>query len=271
MKLLTINMAMELDKLIDRIQALGRLIQSKKPEFVVLQGMSTEGLKVLRSLPWAGNYNINSPPTTFDNRKKPCCVIMSLYPSEDMKWFNYRNPDTHRYVVWCYYVMNDKHKRRHVLTIATTQLEVGIETEASITREKQMNQALFCVHGEDCIVLGDFSIIDIVDGDIQYNGGWQDAWLSLNHSPEAGNTFVPSSNTLIKAKDAPSFRPDMVIYKTRRYKLDSMEVVGTEVDEGLKTHISKQFGLLATFQLLDNASFLPLVPPPDVPCTFNRQ
>lgn len=273
MKLLTFNMGMDLDKFPERLAALGRLVQAKKPEFIALQNMSLDSVKRLRSEHWANRYNISSPPTTFETRKKPVCVIMSTYPpNKEMKWFNYRDPDTFRYILWSYYILIDKQKQEHLLTIATTQLEVGVEPETLETREKQLNQALFCSQEyEDCIIMGDFSLIDAIDGQVHLAEGWKDAWLALpGNTAETGHTFDPANNTLIKEKSLPSFRPDRIIYSTRRYKLDAMELVGTNVDPSIGLHISNHYGLLATFSLLDNASFLPPKPPADVPCTFER-
>ena len=273
MKILTLNLGIEVGnvKPQEKLDALGRLIQTHKPEFVVLQSLNTETIKMLRVQHWATRYKVSTPPFSFDNRKKPSCAVMSIYPSTDMKFFNYRDPETYRYVLWCYFPRTDKQKQTHPLVVATTQLELGPDTENSSVREKQLNQALFCLQeNEDCFFMGDFGLIDAIDGEIQYDGGWQDAYVALGSPPESGDTFVPESNSLIKEKSIPSFRPDRVIYKTRRYKLEGIQLVATEVDPILKTHISNHFGILATFQLLDNASFLPPTAPPEVPCNFVR-
>ena len=255
----------------EKLEALGRLVQTHKPEFVVLQSLNTETIKLLRVQTWATRYKVSTPPVSYDYRKKPSCAIMSIYPSTDMKFFNYRDPDTYRYVLWCYFPRTDKQKQSHPLVIATTQLDIGPEKDQSLTREKQLNQALYCLQdNEDCFCLGDFSLIDAIDGEIEYDGSWKDAYLALGSPVEAGDTFVPESNTLIKEKSIPSFRPDRFVYKTRRYSIDGMQLVATEPDPSLKTHISNHFGILATFHLLDNAGFLPAVPPCDVPCSFTR-
>lgn len=264
---------MDLDKHLERLDSLGQLVLAKKPDFITLQNISVEGVKRLRSLQWTNRYNISSPPITSETKKKPTCVIMSTYPpNKEMKSFNYRDPDSFRYILWSYYILNDKQKQPHTLTIATTQLEVGVEPGTSEVREKQLNQALFFSQEyEDCIIMGDMSIIDAVDGELKLNGPWKDAWLQLpGNTADTGHTFDPANNSLIKEKSLPSFRPDRIIYNTHRYKLDSMEVVGTEIDPSLNLHISNHYGLMATFSLLDNSSFVPKIPAPDVPCSFER-
>ena len=272
MKILTFCFSKDLDKLSERLDALGRLVHAKKPEFVTIQGISTEGLKKLRTLQWAARYNVSAPPITTDNRKKPWCVILSIYPPKEMKWFNYRDPEnSYRYVLWCEIVMNDKQKQPHLLTIATTQLEQGGTQEISEFREKQLNQALFCLREtEDTILAGDLGLIDILDGDMELQT-WKDSWLSITgNTADTGHTFVPKDNTLIPEKEWPSLRSDRLIHRVRRYRLEAVEVVGMEVDPVLEGHISQHYGLMATFQLLDNSTFLPSHPPAEVPCIFTR-
>lgn len=272
MKILTLNLAVDIGgvKPLDKVDALGRLVQAHKPEYIVLQGLNTETIKLLKVQNWATRYKLSSPPVSYENRKKPWCAIMSIYPLNEMKVFNYRNPDTFRYVMWCDIPRTDKQKLIHPLIVATTQLNVGPTLEQSEIREKQLNQALFCLKDyEDCFFLGDFGLIDPLDGEIEYNGGWQDAYIALGSPPGSENTFVPE-NTLIKEKSIPSLRLDRALFKARRYALDGIQLVATEPDPKLTTHISNHYGILITFHLLDNASFLPATPPADVPCTFNR-
>jgi hypothetical protein len=273
MKLLTINMGMDLDKHLERLELLGDLVTAKKPDFIALQNVSIDGVKLLKSLHWTNRYNISSPPTTFETRKKPQCVIMSTYPpNKDIKWFHYKDPDSSLYILWSYYILNDKQKQPHVLTIATTQLEVGVTSQCQEIREKQLNQALFfSQENEDVILMGDMSIIDAVDGHVSLSSPWKDAWLELpSSSPDTGHTFDPSNNTLIKVKTIPSFRPDRILYSSRRYKLDNVELVGMQVEPSIGIHLSNHYGLLATFTIMDNVNFLPVPEPAVVPCSFER-
>ena len=47
MKLLTVNMCMHVGPLQERLEALGKLVQSKRPEFIALQGVSNEIMRVV--------------------------------------------------------------------------------------------------------------------------------------------------------------------------------------------------------------------------------
>lgn len=274
MKLLTYNMGgLLLENYTARLEALGRLVLSKKPEFIALQNMTIDGIKTLRTLPWATRYNtILSPPASFENRKKSKCVIMSIYSTDQkLNEFTYRDPDTDRHLLWVDFILNDKYKQPHKLTIGTTEIAIGTPTEVM---EKYINQALFVSQShEDCFIMGDFAICEPLNGALNLNGNWKDAWEEVNETESAslgsGHSLDPPNNSLIKEKALPSFRPDRFIYNTRRYKVVSIELVGMSPDEVLGTHISNHYGVMASFALLDPP--LPLVPPPDVPCSLEEQ
>lgn len=269
MKLLTVNMYMDVERFPERLEALGKLVQAKRPEFVALQTVNNDAVKKIKSSKWGGRYNVITPPTTYDNRGKPTCAILSTYPPFKNQVVYYEDPDSQRHLLTGYYTVFDKQKKQFVVTVSTSHLEVGAEQETSRIREKQLNQALdFLGNDHDCVMMGDLSIIDAVDGDLLLKG-WSDAWLSLHgKGDDGGDTFVPAENSLIKSKELPSYRPDRVIFKTIRLKLESVEVVGKEEIDGVI--VSTHFPLLATFQILDNASFSSPSPSADVPCVFQR-
>lgn len=270
MKLLTYNMGgLLLENYTARLEALGRLVLSKKPEFVALQNMSIDGIKTLRTLPWATRYNsILSPPATYDTRKKSKCVIMSIYSTDQkLMEFNYRDPDTDRHLLWVDFILNDKQKQPHKLTIGTTEIAISTPTDVM---EKYLNQALFVSQShEDCFIMGDFAIVEAINGRLSLQGNWKDAWEEINGADSSnGHSFDPPNNSLVKEKTLPSFRPDRVIYNTRRYKVVGVELVGVDPDETLGSHISNHYGVMSTFALLESP--LPPVPPPEVPCILEE-
>ena len=62
----------------------------------------------------------------------------------------------------------------------TVSLLAQLNPRATLIREKQLNQALFCLQGnEDCFCLGDFSLIDAIDGEIEYDGPEFTVYLEL--------------------------------------------------------------------------------------------
>ena len=270
MKLLTVNMYMtDVERFPERLEALGKLIVAKRPEFVALQTVNSDAVKKIKSSMWGSRYNVITPPTTYANRGKPTCAILSTYPPFKNDVMYYRDPDSPRHLLTAYFTMFDKQKQQFVITVSTSHLEVGAELETSLVREKQLNQALsFLGDEQDCVLLGDLSLIDVVDGELVMKQ-WKDAWLSLpDKTSDDGDTFVPAENSLIKSKALPSYRPDRVIFKTLRLKLECVEVVGKEAFNGVP--ISSHFPLMATLQILDNASFSSPTTSPEVPCVFKR-
>lgn len=265
MKLLTVDMCMQAGQLQERLEALGKLVQSKRPEFVALQNVSNEVVKKITSSGWGARYNLINPPTKYETRTKPTVAILSTYPAQDSSTLRYHETASNKVLLKGYFVMYDKQKQPHIISICTTHLEEG--KEASETREKQINEAfLSLTDDEDCFVLGDFSLLNDIDGDLHLNGGWRDAWVTSGKGD--GDTFVPSANPLIKNKEEPRGRPDRVFYKTMRYQLDSVEVVGKGSVSGAGLQISPHFAVLVCFTALEHQN--PPLEPPEVPCFFKR-
>ena len=268
MKFLTVNMSLEVGLVQERIVALGKLVKSKRPEFIALQNVTVEMIKNLKRTPWGSRYESVYPPTTYESRGKPTLAILSTYPPHNHISLPYHDTTKNRMLLKGYYLMHDKQKKPHIISLCTTQLEVG--KDMTETREIQMNEALLSLTGEeDCFVLGDFGLIDNIDGEVHLNGRWKDCWLSVGgNTPKDGETYVPASNPLIRDKTEAGRRPDRALYKTRRYKLESVEVIGKEPIDGV--HVSSHFAVLATFNLLDPDSYLPREKSVDVACFFDR-
>ena len=267
MKLLTFNMCMEVGRLNERLDALGVLVREKRPEFITLQTVNNDTLKKIKGSTWGSRYNIIQPPTKFETRGKPSVAILSTYPPESSKVIYYHETKSNRLLLKGYFIMYDKQKGAHVVSLCTTHLEEG--REASEIREKQINEALLSLMGDDeCFVSGDFSLLHSLDGELHLNGSWMDAWVVANgHTGERGDTYA---NPLLKEDKYPSGRPDRILFKVRRYKLDSVEVVGKDPARGSGVHISTHFGVLAAFSLLDPTSYLPPGEQTEVACFFER-
>ena len=266
MKLLTVNMCMHVGALQERLEALGKLVLSKRPEFIALQGVSNEVMRKINGTMWGTRYNLIHPPTKYETRTKPTVAILSTYPAQDSISITYHETMTNKVLLRGYFVMYDKQKQPHVISVCSTQLEEG--RDMSEVREKQINEAfLSLMDDEDCFVLGDFSLLNDIDGELYLSGDWHDSWIT--NGKGNGETFVPAMNPLLKDKKAPSGRPDRIFFKSMRYKLESVEVVGKEPISGTGTHISSHFGVLTSFTPLEQ-----LNPPADfteVPCFFKRE
>lgn len=265
MKLLTVNMCMHVGPLQERLEALGKLVQSKRPEFIALQGVSNEIMRKINGTMWGTRYNLSHPPTKYETRTKPTVAILSTYPPQQTLSITYVNTITNKVLLRGDFVMYDKQKQPHVISVCSTLLEEG--ADKSEVREIQINEAFLSLKDdEDCFVLGDFSLVNDIDGDLHLSGGWHDSWVT--NGKGSGETVVPTMNPLLKG-EVPSGRPDRIFYKSMRYKLESVEVVGKEPISGAGIHISPHFGVFASFTPLEQ-----LNPPADlteVPCFFNRK
>lgn len=270
MKLLTFDMG-DSSKLQDRLDALGKIVQSKRPEFLALQNVSNETIKRIKGFSWGSLYTAIHPPYTFETRTKPTVALFSTYPPEDSATMTYHETSTNRVLQKGYYIMYNKQKEAHVITVCTTTLEAGLKH--SSIREKQLNEAFLSLAEDgDAFVLGNFCIDDDIDGDLTLQGGWKDAWLSIpGHSSSSGHTYDPEKNPLIKEDPLGPGRPDRIFFKTSHYKLDSVEIVGREPYEpprGAAVTVSTHYGLLAQFTPTDQT--LPKSPSSLVSAIFNR-
>lgn len=271
MKLLTFDMGTDSSKVLERLEALGKIVQSKRPEFVALQNVSNETIKRINGFPWCTLFTAIHPPYKFETRTKPTVALFSTYPAEDSAVMSYDKTSTNRVLQKGYYIMYNKQKEAHVITVCTTTLEAGLKN--SLTREKQLNEAFHSLtDSEDVFILGDFCLDDDIDGDLTLEGGWKDAWLSVpGNTSSNGYTYDPDKNPLIKEDPHGPGRPDRIFFKTRHYKLDSIEVVGRELyspARGPAVTVSTHYGLFAQFTPTDQ--LLPSNESKDVPVVFNR-
>lgn len=271
MKLLTFNMD-DLGQISDRLDALGNIIQAKRPEFMALQNVTNETIKKVTATPWGSRYNVIQPPYKYETRKKSTVALFSTYPAQDTTIVEYHETKNNNVLLKGYYVMYDKQKQAYVICVATTSLESGLK--AAGLRERQLNEAcLSMVEDEDAFVLGDFSLDNDIDGELTLKGGWMDAWLSIPGNTEAsGYTYNPEKNPLIKEDPFGPGRPDRIFFKTRHYKLESMELVGVEpyqLTGGAGVTISKHYGLLVQLSPLDTPK-PKVVEPPIISASFKR-
>ena len=230
----------------DCLEALGHLVQAKRPEFIALQNVTNENIKKVTGSTWAARYKVIQPPYKFETRKKPSVALLSTYPAQDYCTITYHDTPTVKTLLKGYYVMYDKFNKAFVVCVATTSLEQGLK--AADYREKQLNEAcLSMIDDADGFLLGDMGLDNDIDGELTLRGGWMDAWLSIPGNTESnGYTYNPEKNALIKEDPFGPGRPDRIFFKSDHFKLDSMELVGVEPYQqarGGSVTISKHYGL----------------------------
>lgn len=241
MKLLSFNLdAFQYENL----EALGKLVREKRPEFLAFQNVTNDNIKKIKSTSWCAKYNCIQPPFSFETRRKPTVVLFSTYPAEDSKAISYEDTTDNEVLEKGYYVMHDKSNKPFVIIVATTSLARVLKE--SEVREKQLNEACLSVGlAEDAFLIGNFNIDNDIDGEVLFQGSWKDAWLSISGNTEAnGCTYKPTNGDPF----GPG-RPDRLLFKSRNFQLDSIELVGTPSSKG--GAIGKHYGLLAQFTQLD--------------------
>ncbi len=250
-----------------RMDALGKLVHATRPEFIALQSVTHDMVKKLATTPWGARYKVALPPIKFETRGKPSVAILSTYPVEKSESHVFKDSTRKSYFL-AFFVMYDRHKQPHFVTLGTTQLETGLDM--SEVREVQVNQTLLSMDGEDCFAVGDFSLTDL-DGKVRLQNEWKDAWVELNgEGGDTGNTLDPESNPLLQGDEVSRGRPDRILYRACRYKLESVEVIGKEPVSGVGVHVSSHFAVLASFSILEPSSFLPFTEQGPVACVFER-
>ena len=265
MKILTLDIGTDSSLLKERLDALGTLIKDKRPEFVALQNVTNDMIKKVKSCTWAARYQITQPPTKFETRDKPTVCLLSTYPPQDYGTVVYHGST--KILLVAYFVMYDKQKKPHVIPICSTHLEPGVDT--SEQRELQLNESFLSqVENRDSFIAGGFNLVDSIDGELQLEGGWNDAWLTVpGNTTENGYTCISEAKSKKKEDEFGSQRADRIFFKSVRYKLDAVEVVGKPM-AGASASVFPHFGVLASFSHLD--VLRRSNPDSEVPCVFKR-
>ena len=260
------SMCLESKAINERVAQLGKLVLSVKPDFIALQNVNLELAKNVLKMAWGARYHLVQPNITYDMRTKPCNVIFSAYPPQDVKSREFEDTEENRSLFYAYFVMYDKKRQPHIVTLANVRLDAN--PSSTDVRESQLNQTLYMLREEDdAIVLGDMNLYP-VDGELELFGGWQDAWSAAGHDPDSGNTVDPAKNSFISGKGQMARRPDRIFFRLSRYQLESVEMIGTEPFGDPELFISDHFGLVANLVPCEPTSSTS--PPVDLLCSFNR-
>ena len=120
--------------------------------------------------------------------------------------------------------------------VATTHLESPtgwdqLFSEQRVAQCRQASAVLDKAREGDVLFAGDMNW-GPNDGPPPLPAGWSDAWLHL-HSEDAGLTYDPRSNPMLKKGNRIRRRLDRVFVRLRHWRLHSMELVGREALPGL--------------------------------------
>ena len=61
-RLMTLNMCMELNTMPNRLEVLGKLVANRRPDFIALQSVTTDSLRRMAAMPWCAPYRVSTSP-----------------------------------------------------------------------------------------------------------------------------------------------------------------------------------------------------------------
>ena len=250
--MLTYNVWFSFEKMRERMEALGQIVQELEPDVISFQEVTLDNLGVLKEQSWFPRYHLITPDAT-KQKSRTFVVILSVYPVD--KWYIYPFENSPRNRKLIIAETKDAVSSSVKFVIAGTHLVHAGEN--TVLCELQLNEAIkvLSFYNNVC-VMGDLNIQDKVDGDIVLPFPWIDAWLSLpGNTDHNGLTWdtskIPFASVLKRTANATSykaFRVDRVLCKLSDFKVKEMRIVG---DKLTKSGIlpSDHFGLFTVLEL----------------------
>ncbi|KAL8198162.1 hypothetical protein R6Q57_029970 [Mikania cordata] len=247
-----------------RMRAIGDIIQMHSPDVICLQEVTPDIYAILQKANWWKSYKCS---LSFDKAiSRPYfCMQLSKLPvkSFSCKQFSYSAMGRELCIV-------EVLARGDVsLVVGTTHLESPCpgppkwDQMYSKERVKQAQEAVaFLKKNPNVIFCGDMNWDDKLDGDFPLSDGWIDAWTELNPK-EFGWTYDTKSNLMLSANRKLQKRLDRFLISLHDFKVESIEMVGTEAipevtymkqkkggkELELPVFPSDHFGLLLTMKL----------------------
>ena len=249
--MLTYNVWLSVEKMRERMEALGQIVQELEPDVISFQEVTLDNLGVLQEQSWFPRYHLITPDAT-KQKSRHFVVILSVYPVD--KWYIYPFENSPRNRKLIIAETKDAVSSSVKFVIAGTHLVY--EGENTVLRELQLNEALKVLSPYNNVcVMGDLNIQEKVDGDIVLPFPWIDAWLSLpGNTDHNGLTWdrskTPFASVLKRTVNATSYkaRLDRVLCKLPDFEVKEMRIVG---DKLTKSGIlpSDHFGLFTVLEL----------------------
>jgi len=254
-RMLTYNIWFSDEKMRERMDALGEIVEDLEPDLLTFQEVTLDNLAILQEQRWISRYHL-VPPNAAQEGKRHFVVILSSYPVERWQVYQLKNsPRSNRTLV----VAETKSSVSSVgvkFVIATTHLRhSGYNTRI---REQQLKETFKIISAYDNVcVMGDLNIEDKVDGDVVLPSPWIDAWLSIPGNTDSnGFTWdrskTPFASVLESTLNATSYqaRLDRVLCKLPDFKVKEMRIVGDKVTKaGILA--SDHFGLFTIIELAE--------------------
>ncbi|CAH3162692.1 unnamed protein product [Porites evermanni] len=250
--MLTYNIWFSAEKMRERMEALGQIVEDLQPDILVFQEVTRENLAILEEQTWFSRYRLIPSGVKMQEKPRHFVIILIVYAVE--KWF------IHPFV-------NSPRMRKLVVAQTRSAVSPGLEfvvagthlvhaEENTIQREQQLKESLKILSPyENVCVMGDMNIEDKVDGDIVLPSPWIDAWLSLPGNTDSNGLTYDRSKTpfaplLKRTVNATTYkaRLDRVLCKLSDFKVKEMRVVGEKLAKsGIRP--SDHFGVFTVTEL----------------------
>ena len=252
-KILTFNIWRSTEKMRERMEAIGEIVQDLKPDLATFQEVTRDNLAILQEQRWFSRYHLILPNVA--KQERPELAILSSYPVEKWQVYPFKKSDfpRQRRIVVAETNSSSASTSTKFVIAATHLVHSGFNTKL---REEQLKESIKIISAYDNVcVMGDLNIEDKVDGDIILPSPWIDAWLSIpGNTDNNGYTWdrskTPFTSVVKKSVNATSYqaRLDRVLCKLSDFKVKEMRIVG---DKMTKSGIlpSDHFGLFIVIEL----------------------
>ncbi|XP_078361396.1 5'-tyrosyl-DNA phosphodiesterase-like [Oculina patagonica] len=258
--MLTYNIWLDTEKMRERMEALGQIVEDLEPDLLTFQEVTLENLAVLQEQRWFSRYRLIPPDAVKrlqEGPSKHCVVILSSYPVDKWQVYPFKSSPRNRKLVVAE-TESTVSSKSVKFVIAATHLDYAIKDTK--VREAELRESFHIFSGYDNVcAMGDLNIHDKVDGDIVLPSPWIDAWLSIPGNTDSnGYTWdrskTPFTSVLRRTVNATSYqvRLDRVLCKLSDFKVKDMRIVGNKVTKsGILP--SDHFGLFTVLELAEKS------------------
>ena len=119
--MLTFNIWFAVEKMQERITALGQIVEDLKPDILTFQEVTRDNLALLQKQRWFTRYNLIPPDVTKEGRY--FVIILSIFPVNKWQSYPFKNSPLNRKLVVAETKGTSPSSVRPRFVIATTHLE----------------------------------------------------------------------------------------------------------------------------------------------------
>ena len=231
-RLLTYNVWFGDVATVERLEALGKVIEECDPHALCLQEVTPQAMFVLRSQAWWERYVVGPKPPLqeyfsmmlFKRTVRSEAVKRDQYP--------FRNSQMGRYLDAVSYMCPSSLR---TFAVGSSHLESYINANRTSAKERRVQIAecfSWLNKHENAIFMGD-THWDDKDGDVPLPPEWRDAWLDM-HPNDPGYTYDARKNAMLRGYLRK--RLDRAFVKLKHFDVKSIEMVGTQPIPGVTYH-----------------------------------